>query len=393
MSNGTFDVLSARIRSIFSFTPREHPEVTNHEEGRNFSLPETADLSLSQALYFGPHFALIDENATESSGTTRGEASVGTQANETSVGSSTTEPLNGTGGRDSSCTVFRSSINLKIPTLSLIKTDFHDEEGLVGNKYNIEFTFDSLYPCKIKLYWCAQEVWGNEDTSVGYKLKYPSQTIPTFNFQSGLNQKFYLPNDQLLDIHKFQPGDLVLNIPKNEYSPKPENDQNTEDEVGFELKEPTLDSIIIQDDTSSTHRSSLCYPLIIVLETITTGDKVPDTLSTFISLTVNSEGTYDIQTLKQKVKINGISFVLQEIYGFSESQSHQDTLQTNEDDPSSARECVICMSDLRDTTVLPCRHMCLCKECAEVLRCQSSKCPICRQPFHSLLYIGSSNTV
>ena len=30
------------------------------------------------------------------------------------------------------------------------------------------------------------------------------------------------------------------------------------------------------------------------------------------------------------------------------------------------RLCVICLVNDRDTTVLPCRHMCMCHECAQV---------------------------
>ena len=37
-------------------------------------------------------------------------------------------------------------------------------------------------------------------------------------------------------------------------------------------------------------------------------------------------------------------------------------------DEKSQRECVICMTEPRDTTVLPCRHMSMCSECAKVLR-------------------------
>jgi hypothetical protein len=45
------------------------------------------------------------------------------------------------------------------------------------------------------------------------------------------------------------------------------------------------------------------------------------------------------------------------------------------------------MSAPRDTTVLPCRHMCICKACAEALRNQTNKCPICRKSMESLLHI------
>ena len=57
------------------------------------------------------------------------------------------------------------------------------------------------------------------------------------------------------------------------------------------------------------------------------------------------------------------------------------------------RMCVICLSIERDTTVLPCRHMCMCHECAQELRKQTSKCPICRNHVESLLHIRMVSTV
>lgn len=59
---------------------------------------------------------------------------------------------------------------------------------------------------------------------------------------------------------------------------------------------------------------------------------------------------------------------------------------TTEDDVDG-RECVICLSNERDTTVLPCRHMCMCQECASALKTQTNKCPICRMEIESLLHI------
>ncbi len=50
-------------------------------------------------------------------------------------------------------------------------------------------------------------------------------------------------------------------------------------------------------------------------------------------------------------------------------------------------ECVICMCESRDTLILPCRHLCLCKMCAMNLRVQSNNCPICRIPFIALIQV------
>lgn len=45
------------------------------------------------------------------------------------------------------------------------------------------------------------------------------------------------------------------------------------------------------------------------------------------------------------------------------------------------------MCDVRDTLILPCRHLCLCNSCADSLRYQANNCPICRAPFRALLQI------
>ena len=47
--------------------------------------------------------------------------------------------------------------------------------------------------------------------------------------------------------------------------------------------------------------------------------------------------------------------------------------------------CVICLTEERNTCVMPCRHLCLCKECANQLRMHSPKCPVCRGPISQLL--------
>ena len=52
--------------------------------------------------------------------------------------------------------------------------------------------------------------------------------------------------------------------------------------------------------------------------------------------------------------------------------------------------CVVCWFTQRDTIVLPCMHLCLCRQCALTLDMQAfqrggrSRCPICRQDYTSL---------
>ncbi len=51
--------------------------------------------------------------------------------------------------------------------------------------------------------------------------------------------------------------------------------------------------------------------------------------------------------------------------------------------------CVICLTDIRNVLLLPCRHLCICSSCAENLKFQSANCPICRIPFRALLQMNA----
>jgi len=77
---------------------------------------------------------------------------------------------------------------------------------------------------------------------------------------------------------------------------------------------------------------------------------------------------------------------LQEIYGI-ENKLTETFCTDDEDVEDTGAECVVCMSDMRDTLILPCRHLCLCNACADSLRYQANNCPICRAPFRALLQI------
>ena len=104
--------------------------------------------------------------------------------------------------------------------------------------------------------------------------------------------------------------------------------------------------------------------------------------------------------LKQYLQVDADVFELDDVYDLggdakAAPPTKAPTTGGGEDDaPAPADEevgaevddvCVVCLSNPKDTTILPCRHMCLCSECAAQLRNATNKCPICRQQIGKLM--------
>ena len=72
-----------------------------------------------------------------------------------------------------------------------------------------------------------------------------------------------------------------------------------------------------------------------------------------------------------------MELLLQELYGLENKQKpKEETTPANregeedsdgEDDLGA--ECVICITDIKDTLLLPCRHLCLCSSCGQSVMC------------------------
>ena len=88
------------------------------------------------------------------------------------------------------------------------------------------------------------------------------------------------------------------------------------------------------------------------------------------------DGEMRIKLVTQKCLIQNRGYYITEMYGLDD--------MTKED---AEKECVICMTNERNTCVLPCRHICCCAECANTLRLQTDRCPVCREPITELVYL------
>ncbi|KAI8323467.1 hypothetical protein GQ54DRAFT_338704 [Martensiomyces pterosporus] len=147
----------------------------------------------------------------------------------------------------------------------------------------------------------------------------------------------------------------------------------------------------IEELTASTEKTP-AYGLVIELvdrrpRVAVTGNSVcrPDSQTSFIDFYKEGQSHVTPRCVKQKYCLNGALYLQHEIFGLNEALEQHTALGN---DP---HQCAICLSDERDTVLLPCRHLCMCRECANTYRQQSNKCPICRTVVETILHIQASD--
>ncbi|XP_045214260.2 probable E3 ubiquitin-protein ligase MGRN1 isoform X1 [Mercenaria mercenaria] len=231
---------------------------------------------------------------------------------------------------------------VRIPEVEKLQPDEKDET--LNNKYNLEFTFDCDVKCSVKIMlFCSEEIANGQ---INYHPRDPSLTSESFHYKRGATQLFQ-QSSYVIDPSRFTEEELQYTQDKEEI--------------------PVVIQCIAEDDENSMHAHM-----------------------TFALIERSSlDGCYVIKPLKQKQFVHGLCYLLQEIYGIENKSNEKVKDEDGDEDDleDSGAECVICMSDMRDTLILPCRHLCLCSTCAESLRYQASSCPICRSPFRALLQI------
>ncbi|KAK0160884.1 hypothetical protein PV328_008246 [Microctonus aethiopoides] len=228
-------------------------------------------------------------------------------------------------------------------TINAIKHYGDGDGDKKSTRFNIEFTFDCDVRCAITIYYfCTEEV---TTKGVSYNPRDSSMTSEVYHYKRGANQQFS-QTSHVFDPTQYNEEDLLY---------------NTDREII-----PIAIHCVAEEGTDEPKQS---HTTIAVVEK-------------------HSDGSYILKALKQKLFVDGLCYLLQEIYGI-ENKNMENTKQqgSDEDTEDNGAECVICMCDVRDTLILPCRHLCLCYGCADSLRYQANNCPICRAPFRALLQI------
>nr|XP_044602458.1 E3 ubiquitin-protein ligase MGRN1 isoform X2 [Equus asinus] len=226
----------------------------------------------------------------------------------------------------------RSLVNIRKDSLRLVRyKDGADSPTEDGEKprvlYSLEFTFDADARVAITIYCQAVEEFLNGTAT--YSPKSPALQSETVHYKRGVSQQFSLPSFKI-DFSEWK-----------------------DDELNFDLDRGVFPVVIqaVVDEGDVVEVAGHAHVLLAAFE-----------------------------------KVDRVSYLLQEIYGI-ENKNNQETKPSDEENSDNSNECVVCLSDLRDTLILPCRHLCLCNSCADTLRYQASNCPICRLPFRALLQI------
>ncbi|XP_014688594.1 E3 ubiquitin-protein ligase MGRN1 isoform X2 [Equus asinus] len=242
----------------------------------------------------------------------------------------------------------RSLVNIRKDSLRLVRyKDGADSPTEDGEKprvlYSLEFTFDADARVAITIYCQAVEEFLNGTAT--YSPKSPALQSETVHYKRGVSQQFSLPSFKI-DFSEWK-----------------------DDELNFDLDRGVFPVVIqaVVDEGDVVEVAGHAHVLLAAFEK-------------------HVDGSFSVKPLKQKQIVDRVSYLLQEIYGI-ENKNNQETKPSDEENSDNSNECVVCLSDLRDTLILPCRHLCLCNSCADTLRYQASNCPICRLPFRALLQI------
>ncbi|XP_057343699.1 E3 ubiquitin-protein ligase MGRN1 isoform X1 [Manis pentadactyla] len=242
----------------------------------------------------------------------------------------------------------RSLVNIRKDSLRLVRyKDGADSPSEDSEKprvlYSLEFTFDADARVAITIYCQAAEEFLHG--TAAYSPRSPSLQSETVHYKRGVSQQFSLPSFKI-DFSEWK-----------------------DEELNFDLDRGVFPVVIhaVVDEGDVVEVTGHAHVLLAAFEK-------------------HVDGSFSVKPLKQKQIVDRVSYLLQEIYGI-ENKNSQETKLSDEENSDNSNECVVCLSDLRDTLILPCRHLCLCNSCADTLRYQASSCPICRLPFRALLQI------
>lgn len=132
--------------------------------------------------------------------------------------------------------------------------------------------------------------------------------------------------------------------------------------LGQKFRQPCgtgIDFSLFEEIGLTKEEDAEVYPLVVKAEAHTTndgeresdGNSAGNSQITQAVFEKKENGEYKVRVMKQILWVDNMRYELQEIYGIGNA------VEGEQNDNEAGKECIICLSEPRDTTVLPCRHM------------------------------------
>ncbi|KAJ2365637.1 hypothetical protein H4S01_003137 [Coemansia sp. RSA 2610] len=336
--------------------------------------------------------------------------------------------------REEDCAVSQSNMALDISSLQLfslmMEASGSPDAVTPSPFYTLSFVVNTLVPLTIKLHWLATEEWDAVDSARTHYPHFVSRGSFSrlYTMEAGYGQRFALPRADWLEPDREPYRTLVSSDwqARNASSAPARQSETVAGPLTFSLASATPVTVANTSDpeilrsvgsgTDSIEMSVIPHPKTtgsldsaseiqevpdntpkapiygLVIELVDRRDCASDVANctpasqiSFIDFYKEGPAHLVPRCIKQKVCIDGTLYQQHEIFGLSEALDSRHS--TGKDDPM---QCAICLSDDRDTVMLPCRHLCMCRECANTYRQQSNKCPICRTVVETILHIETN---
>eukprot|EP00243_Klebsormidium_subtile_P004688 TRINITY_DN1883_c0_g1_i1.p1 TRINITY_DN1883_c0_g1~~TRINITY_DN1883_c0_g1_i1.p1 ORF type:complete len:352 (+),score=76.79 TRINITY_DN1883_c0_g1_i1:201-1256(+) len=267
----------------------------------------------------------------------------------------------------------KSSVNLKKQSLKLKPDKARAVLPGQAPKFRLAFELDALESCRVTAYILGYEKSAKAGVAPGavptrIKSKHTKSGVVVANFSRGLAHQFEQPLGAGLTIPVPEGEPLLSKSGKTIYPLVIRVETLSHQQVAQGGKE-NIEPQQAQDQGQQEMKAAA------------------QVQTTFATLVKQADGSFEAQVAKQVLWAHGSSYVLHEIFGIDRNP---ESSPAGADDAGN-KECVICLTEIRDTLALPCRHLCMCADCAKALRYQTNKCPICRCVVESLLVIRVSN--
>ncbi|KAJ2908485.1 hypothetical protein GGI21_002840 [Coemansia aciculifera] len=350
--------------------------------------------------------------------------------------------------REEPCTVLQVNMALDITSLHMASLMMDTTAACATESpdvvvqspfYTLAFTVNTLVPLTVNLYWLAVEEWDAPDSI--HACPYPRYVsrvniCRSYNLEPGLCQQFMLPRADWLDPKcepyrtlvssdwqarngsapltgipapaMLQPKSIAESLRAGRLPPA-----NEAADVGIEMEvlrtrhnnehhdAANASRFVAGGNGSEIQELSVsaqkmpAYGLVIELVEGRPGGKSAqgkrdagqcvNSQISFIEFYKEGPSHVTPRCIRQKLCIDGAMFMQYEIFGLSETLQSRTSPNVDE-----LLQCAICLSDERDTAMLPCRHLCMCRECASTYRQQSNKCPICRTVVDMILHVDTT---